>query len=189
MKPSEVGGFLVGEKILLRGLRREDMETYRGWIENPAVTELMESGWRPISDQELEALYKGSTEPNDTVVFVIVDRASGQAVGTCGLYLIQWICRRAEFRIIIGDPTAWNRGFGSEAARLLVDMAFTRLNLEVIYLGVNADNLRAIRSYEKAGFKKEGVRRKLIYRNGRYYDAVMMSLLREEYTGGQGPSR
>lgn len=189
MSSSVTGGFLIGKKILLRGLRREDMEAYRGWIENPAVTELMESGWRPISDQELDALYKGSTEPNDTVVFVIVDRESGAAVGTCGLYLIQWICRRAEFRIIIGDPAAWNRGFGSEAAQLIVDMAFTRLNLEVIYLGVNADNVRAIRSYEKAGFKKEGVRRKLIYRNGRYYDALMMSLLREEYPGGQGPSR
>jgi RimJ/RimL family protein N-acetyltransferase len=176
-------GFLVGQKVMLRGLRREDMPLYRAWLENTQVTHLMESGWRPLNDAEVENLYRASTEPNDTVVFVMVDRATDRPIGTCGLYLIQWICRRAEFRIIIGEPTAWNKGFGSEAARLVVACGFERLNLETIYLGVNTENLMAIRSYERAGFVREGVRRKLIFRNGRYYDALMMSILREEYAG------
>jgi RimJ/RimL family protein N-acetyltransferase len=157
------------------------MPLYRTWIENPQVTHLMESGWRPLSDAEVESLYRSSTEPNDTLVFVIVERSTGRPVGTCGLYLIQWICRRADFRIIIGEPSAWNKGLGSEAARLVVACGFDRLNLETIYLGVNTENKRAIGSYERAGFVREGVRRKLIYRNGRYYDALMMSILREEY--------
>lgn len=179
--------FLEGQKVILRGLRREDMPAYRNWIENPKVTELMESGWRPLSDADVENLYRSSTEPNDTVVFVILDRATGQPVGACGLYLIQWVCRRADFRIIIGEPSAWDKGLGSEAARLVVACGFDRLNLETIYLGVNTENKRAIRSYERAGFVREGVRRKLIYRNGRYYDALMMSVLREEYEKSRQP--
>lgn len=173
--------FLAGEKVVLRGLRRDDLARYRGWLENPEATHFMESGWRPVSDTELEEIYKASTEPDDTVVFVIVDKASDTPVGVCGLYLIHWVCRRGEFRILIGDDSFRDKGLGSEAARLTVAYGFDKLNLETIYLGVNADNKAAIASYENAGFLREGIRRRLIYRNGRYYDALMMSILRDEY--------
>lgn len=173
--------FLAGKSVSLRGLRRDDMESYRRWLDNPEATYFMESGWRPASDRDLEEIYRQSTESADTVAFAIVDRKTKKAIGCCGLYAIQWICRRADFRILVGEPAAWNRGLGSEAARLTLAYGFDKLNLETIYLGVNTENKRAIKSYENAGFVPEGVRRKLIYRNGRYYDALMMSILREEY--------
>jgi RimJ/RimL family protein N-acetyltransferase len=177
--------FLSGDTIDLRGLRRDDMEICRGWLENPEATQFMESGWRPVSDEEIEVIYQASTEPQDTAVFVIQPKGTETPVGSCGLYLIQWICRRAEFRILIGDDAARGKGHGSEAARLMVDYGFDKLNLETIYLGVNEENGQAIRSYENAGFQREGIRRKLIYRNGRYYNALMMSILREEWLASQ----
>jgi RimJ/RimL family protein N-acetyltransferase len=175
------GGFLTGKKVILRGLTRNDISAYREWLDNPQATHFMESGWKPTSDAEMEALYRLSTEQNDTVVFVIVDRRTGRAVGQCGLYLIQWVCRRAEFRILIGEDSARGRGFGSDAAQLVVDYGFEKLNLETICLGVNTENSGAIKSYENAGFVREGVRRKLVYRSARYYDVLMMSVLREEW--------
>jgi RimJ/RimL family protein N-acetyltransferase len=181
--------FIVGQNVGLRGLRREDMNDYRRWLDNPNVTHFMESGWRPANDRDLEEIYRASTEASDTVAFAIVDKEAGGTVGCCGLYAIQWICRRADFRIISGEPSAWNKGFGSEAARLTVAYGFDKLNLETIYLGVNTENKGAIKSYENAGFVREGVRRKLIYRNGRYYDALMMSILREEYVAGRTGAR
>lgn len=177
---------MVGPSVSLRGLRRTDLEFYRSWLENPEATHFMESGWRPMPDSEMEAIFKSSTEAPDTAVFVIVDRASDTPVGICGLYLIQWICRRGEFRILIGDSRFLGKGLGTEAARLVVVYGFEKLNLETIYLGVNTENKRAIRSYENAGFTAEGVRRRLIYRNSRYYDALMMSILREEYFAEKG---
>ncbi len=181
--------FLAGDKVVLRGLRRNDLERYRSWLENPEATHFMESGWRPVSDAEIEEIYKASTEPDDTAVFVIVDKASDTPVGVCGLYLIHWICRRGEFRILIGDDAFRGKGLGSEAARLTVAYGFDKLNLETIYLGVNAENQGAIASYEKAGFVREGIRRRLIYRNGRYYDALMMSILRDEYLASAAESK
>jgi RimJ/RimL family protein N-acetyltransferase len=188
-KAAGIQPFLAGKRVLLRGLRREDMEHYRRWLDNPQATHFMESGWRPANERDLEDIYEQSTESNDTAAFVVVGRKSGKPVGCCGLYAIQWICRRADFRILIGEPSAWDKGLGSEAARLTVAYGFDKLNLETIYLGVNTENERAIKSYENAGFVSEGVRRKLIYRNGRYYDALMMSVLREEYMARKSKKR
>jgi RimJ/RimL family protein N-acetyltransferase len=174
-------GFLIGKKIVLRGPRRSDMELYRRWIDNPEVMHFMEMGWRPASDADLDATFRSMAEDRDTIVFVIEDRSSGAPVGTCGLYAIQWIARRAQFNILIGEPSSWNKGFGTEAAQLILEYAFDRLNLESVFLGVNAENHRAVASYEKAGFVREGIRRRLVFRNGRYYDSLMMSVLQDEY--------
>lgn len=173
--------FLSGPSVGLFGLRTQDMEVYRLWIENKDATRFMETGWRPPSDQEMEALYRASTEPNDTVVFKIVPHELGRPVGVAGLYAIQWICRRAEFRILIGEQDGLGRGYGTDAAKLCIHYAFDKLNMEIVYLGVNTENIAAIRSYEKAGFVREGIRRKLVYRNSRYYDVLSMSILREEW--------
>jgi len=173
--------FIDGDQITLRGLRKEDMENYRSWLDNSNATQFMESGWRPTSSEELDKLYEISTQPQDTAVFVIENKNTRKAIGICGLYLIQWVCRRAEFRILIGDDSARGQGFGTEAAKLCLTYAFNKLNLNLVYLGVNSENKAAVRSYENAGFVSEGLRRQLIYRNGRYYDALMMSVLRDEY--------
>jgi RimJ/RimL family protein N-acetyltransferase len=173
--------FLSGSKVALRTLRRADLDIYRSWLENQDATFFMESGARPYGDAQMEDIFRSSTEAADTVVFVVETLDTKRPIGVVGLYLIHWICRRAEFRILIGEPETLGKGYGTEAAELIVAYAFDRLNLESVFLGVSAENKRAIASYEKANFQYEGTRRRHIYRNGRYYDAVLMSVLREEW--------
>jgi RimJ/RimL family protein N-acetyltransferase len=178
---SSRASFLGKRTIALRAFAHGDLDAYRRWLDDPKVTEFLEMGARPTRDADCEAFWRLANESDDAIVFAIVERKTGAVVGTCGLYLIQWICRRAQFNILIGEPAAWDKGYGSEAARLILGYAFDKLNLNSVQLGVNADNKRAIRSYEKVGFVHEGVRRQFVYRNGRYYDMVMMSVLREDY--------
>jgi RimJ/RimL family protein N-acetyltransferase len=172
---------LSGRKILLRAFARADLEAYRHWLDDPRVTEFLEMGARPTRDADCEAFWRLADEAEDAIVFAVAERKAGKTVGTCGLYLIQWMARRAQFNILIGEPSAWDKGYGTEAARLILAYAFDVLNLNSVQLGVNADNARAVRSYEKVGFVHEGVRRQFVYRNGRYYDMVMMSALRDDY--------
>ncbi len=172
---------LTGQKSSLRGLRRTDLQTIGRWWDDPEVTYLLEMGARPSREKELEAFWRLVMESEDNIAFAICDPADGRLLGTCGLYAISWVCRRAQFNILIGEKDAWDRGIGSDAAQLILRYAFSKLNLESVQLGVNSENLRAIASYRKVGYVHEGTRRRFIFRNGRYYDMEMFSVLRDEY--------
>lgn len=83
--------------------------------------------------------------------------------------------------IFIGDKKYWGKGYGTDAMRVLVKFIFEQMNIHKVKLNVYSFNERAIKSYEKCGFKVEGVLRQEIFRDGRYYDEIIMGLLKEEY--------
>jgi RimJ/RimL family protein N-acetyltransferase len=83
---------------------------------------------------------------------------------------------------MIGDKTYWTQGYGTEAVRLLIKHGFNSLNLNRIFLRVFENNPRAIRAYEKAGFVHEGRERQAEFRDGRYIDVLLMSILKDEFS-------
>jgi RimJ/RimL family protein N-acetyltransferase len=87
----------------------------------------------------------------------------------------------ALFHITIGERDAWGKGYGTDAAHLMVGHAFKGLGLHRVALSVFSFNERAIRSYEKVGFRVEGRLREAIWRDGQYWDEVQMGVLREEW--------
>lgn len=179
--------FMEGEKIYLRGLERSDLSgNMFQWANDAEVTHYMFTGAMPNTMEKLQEEYEQLTKSDKDVVFAIIDKKSETHIGNVGLYLINYTSRAGEFRIIIGEKEYWNKGYGTEVTKMVVSYAFERLNLNSIFLGVNAEHIGAIKAYEKAGFVKEGTMRQMIYRNGRYYDAIRMSILREEYMARRG---
>lgn len=81
----------------------------------------------------------------------------------------------------IGDREFWGRGYGTDMMNLCLRYAFTELNLRRMSLGLMEYNPRALRSYEKAGFRLEGRTRADISRDGNRYDSLWMGILREEW--------
>ena len=102
-------------------------------------------------------------------------------VGNCGLFGIDWQNRFAEIGIHIGEKGYWNQGFGTKAMLLILKHGFENLNLHRLWLRVFETNLRAVRSYEKAGFKQEGKFRQAQFINGKYVDVMIMSVLKTEW--------
>lgn len=173
--------FLKGQKIGLRAMRREDLPVYQEWLNSKDVTKYLEMGWRPYSERDLEAVYKEAVGATSAIVFVVCDLKTDKPIGTAGLYFLHWPGRRAQYRILLGKPEKYGKGIGTEVTRLILKHGFERLNMNTIYLGVNAENAGAIKAYEKCGFVHEGTQREFIYNNGRYYDCVNMSILARDY--------
>ncbi len=173
--------FLKSNKCYLGGIEREDFLTlvYK-WANDQEVCHYLETGLKPSNKETFSKIYDEILKKND-IVFIIYDKKTNKEIGIAGLYEFDFQKRSAEFRIIIGEKEFWKKGIGTEVLKLLVKYAFENLNLHKIRLGYNEKNKGAEASYSKAGFVKEGTWRDEIYRNNKYYNAIFMSILKEEY--------
>ena len=181
-----INPFLAGDRIYLRPLEMEDVERCQRWFKDPQVRQFLATVY-PLSRQAersfLERIVGSPIAPGSDIILAIALQADDQHIGNVGLHHINTVDRNAELGIAIGEKNMWQKGFGTEACRLLVEYGFTALNLHRIYLRVNSDNPRAQAAYRKIGFQQEGVWREAIFRQGRYQDLVLMGLLRKEYPG------
>ncbi len=186
---------IIGERVRFRGVERTDIPRFVEWLNDPEVRQGLLVHY-PISQADEEGWFERMlTHPVDERVMGIeikepaADSASEswKLVGTCAFDHIDWRLHAAEFGILIGDKNFWNKGYGTEAVRLLVKHGFNTLNLNRIFLQVFETNPRAIRAYEKAGFTLEVRQRQGEYKNGRYIDVLLMSILKDEYLkSGEG---
>jgi len=179
--------FIVGSRIYLRPLEREDLnEKYLSWLNDPEVNRYLESGIFPYTGGKLEKFYEQVTESSNQAILAIIDKETEQHVGNVKLGPINWFHRKATFGMLIGEREFWGKGIGTEATRLMVEYGFYRLNLNRIDLGVYAEHEAAIHTYDKVGFQVEGRLRESSFHEGQYKDGLWMSLLRSEYTSAQG---
>jgi RimJ/RimL family protein N-acetyltransferase len=102
-------------------------------------------------------------------------------LGETDLYVHNWSARDAFVAIGIGERDFWDKGYGTDAMNVILRYAFTEINMKRVSLGVFEYNPRAIRSYEKTGFHHEGRIRGLLNKEGKRWDMLSMSILREEW--------
>jgi len=164
-----------------------DLDDRCRWMNDPGVTDTL--GMRPArsSREETRKYLETAAASSDSLVeWAIEDLATGKHIGGCTIRAFNHIARSAELGIAIGEAEFRGKGYGTDAVRLLVQIGFEQFNLNRIHLSANANNKAGIRAYEKAGFSHEGLRRQHGFINGRYYDSVIMAILRSEYEAGKG---
>ncbi|MFC1715761.1 GNAT family N-acetyltransferase [Candidatus Poribacteria bacterium] len=177
--------FIVGDRIYLRPLDMEDIDPFVQWLNDEEVRQYLSrmSPLNKVREKDfIEGLYKNDSE----IVLGIVLKEDDQLIGNLALHRISSPFRHAGMGIVIGDKSCWSKGYGTEAMNLMMGYGFDELNLHRIFLTVLSFNTRAIRTYEKVGFKKEGVFRDHIYRNGKYHDVHYMGILEDEWREQNG---
>ncbi|RLC84789.1 MAG: N-acetyltransferase [Chloroflexi bacterium] len=177
---------IVGEKVRLRPIERDDLPRYVEWFADPEVRRYL-ALYLPFSLAQEERWFENlleRLERREDVVLAI-ETAEGVHIGNVGLHRIDWRNRNAELGIAIGERSYWNQGYGTDAIRTLLGLAFREMNLHRVFLRVDADNARGIRCYEKAGFRREGVLREAVFKEGAYHDQYIMSILQSEFEANE----
>lgn len=172
---------IYGERVRLRAVEREDVRKFHEYVNDPEVTRGL-SLYLPMSMADEESWFASRRDPNEKPF--AIEARKGRAwklIGNCGVFGIEIPNRSGELGIIIGEKSEWDKGYGAETMTLLLRHGFETLNLHRIYLRVYASNVRAVRSYEKAGFVLEGRLREAVYKFGNYDDVLIMSVLRSEW--------
>lgn len=177
--PSDPGVFLVGERVVLRAHRAEDVPMLSRVHNHPETRHALFE-FLPVTEGELHREMQKWEGDAHSVHLAICEKVTGRAVGTTAFVRIDWVSRAAVFFIGIGDPADWSKGFGGEATKMMCAYAFDTLNLQRIQLHVWAKNEPAIRAYERAGFEREGTLRRAMFHAGSYEDFLVMGLLRKK---------
>jgi RimJ/RimL family protein N-acetyltransferase len=129
-----------------------------------------------------EWLEKELGEMGETMYwFAIRSVEDDRLLGDINLDVTRWNAREAFVGLGIGPREFWGRGYGTEAMQLVLEYAFLEVNLHRVSLTVFEYNPRAIRSYEKAGFRQEGRMRGALIREGKRWDILYMGISRAEW--------
>jgi RimJ/RimL family protein N-acetyltransferase len=173
---------LVGPRCYLSPCAPEDAELWARWETDLRVAlPLGDEAYTVSTPQKALAWIEQASRAGDPV-FTIVANEGDVPIGRCLLFGVNQVDRSAMLGILIGEAEYRGQGYGTEALRLLLDYAFNLLNLHSVMLGTFAFNVAARRCYEKAGFREIGRRRQARCIAGRWYDAILMDLLAEEFT-------
>ena len=175
---------LYGKHVRLRAVEREDVNKFHEWVNDPEVTRGL-ALYLPMSFADEENWFTSFARRDQKEKPLAIEIRKGRnwkLIGNCGVFDLDPVNRSAELGILIGDKSEWNKGYGSETMSLLLRHCFETLNLNRAMLRVYTENIRAVRSYEKAGFALEGRLREAVYKFGKYDDVLIMSVLRSEWT-------
>lgn len=153
---------------------QRDSELHRLSDNNPA---------RLNSEKKLKEWIEKQGEtgfPPDRYFFSVRTLAEDQYIGFLGLW-VDLIHREAWVGLGIGERDFWSKGYGTDMMRLCQRYVFSELSMERLSLGLFEYNPRALRSYEKCGFRLEGRTRQDTLREGKRYDSLWMGILRAEW--------
>ena len=169
-----------GKLVSLGPISRELIPLYLRWVNDFGTTRTLSIQNRPLTLEEETAWFdRASAEGN--YVFTIYERSSARPIGNCDLFHVDYRNRRGEVGMMIGEPDARGKGYGTEAMKLLLDFAFTALGLNSVMLQYFEFNHAARRCYEKAGFRESGRWRESLRSGGRFWDQVFMDILASEF--------
>lgn len=175
-----INEILVGDKVSIRPITLDDTDDIVRWRNSDFVRSKFI--YRRIITKEMHEKWMSDFVFVGNVAQFIIEH-NNEKIGSVYLRDIDNNNLKAEFGIFIGDSTNTSKGKGSEATLLILRYAFNTLKLNKVFLRVLASNYRAIKSYEKVGFIKEGIAREDVIIDDVKHDVLFMSILSNDFKG------
>jgi len=173
---------LRGKKINLTSINEEDILEFQKWFNDVSFMRNYDVvSAIPKNTEDIKDMFSEITKCNTAYIFAVKELKEQKLIGVTGFENISWNNGTALIYIGIGEEKSRGQGHGTEAFKLTIEFGFEELNFHRIYLTVLEYNEPAIKLYEKLGFKREGVYREFIHRDGKRYDMYLYGLLRHEW--------
>ncbi|MEO8033657.1 MAG: GNAT family protein [Acidobacteriota bacterium] len=172
---------IAGEHVILRAFERDDVERCYRWMNDPNIVRTLKSRYPIAFQNEAEWLERAMHAHQDERHFAIEKKDDRSHIGNASIHEIDWVSQTGWFGLFVGEPSAWNRGFGGDAIHTLVRFAFEEMNLRKLRIHVFDYNDKARHVLLAQGFVQEGKLERDFYREGSYHDIVILSIFREAF--------
>ncbi|GAE35744.1 ribosomal-protein-S5p-alanine acetyltransferase [Halalkalibacter akibai JCM 9157] len=173
--------FLTGNKVKLRKITQEDFQNYMN-IEDVMESRLLMNDGIPFPPMlaDHEKFISEISSEKDDFMFAVELLDQNVFIGTIAVYLVNWKNGTCYVGISLGSDYQ-GKGYGTDAMNVLLNFIFNYMNVNKVKLQVFGFNKKAIRSYEKCGFRLEGTLREELFRFGKYQDVCVMGILRGDW--------
>ena len=171
-----------GTQVRLTAFTKDDLPTMARWYQDAEFLRLYDSRpAHPRSETELGQWLEELRKDKNTFVFAIRLLEGQDLIGYLEIDGIDWQHGVCGMGLGIGDRANWGKGYGSEATKLALEFAFNELNMHRVQVTVFSYNTQSNILIEKMGFRKEGVFRERLWRDGQRHDMLLYGLLRPEW--------
>ena len=172
---------IKGKNITLRAIKPEDCtDDYVRWLNDPVVNQYLETRWEKQSIESILDYVNSINDSNHSYLFAIVENSSDKHIGNIKIGPVHNRYKYTDISYFIGEPSAWGKGYASEAIGLVTQFGFDVLSLNKIQASVISGNDSSVKALLKNGFSKEAELRDMFLINGEYRNALIYSLLSSE---------
>lgn len=168
------------ERTILKAMERADIRLRSTWLNNPTIRETLLLSV-PISEAQLEVWYERILEDRTREDFIIWDKINSNAIGFAGYINIDYLNRKAEPFIAIGNIDYWGKGFGTEVVHKLLDHGFNEMGFNRQYGFMLDNNSGALKMDLRAGFENEGILKEDVMLHGTFHDRIMLGVTKENF--------
>lgn len=171
-----------GKIIYLREVRESDVnDEYYNWLNDPEINQFLETRFYPRSKNDILNYVRKMDGNPDEIFFAIYFKENDKHIGNIKLGPINWIHRRGDISLVIGNKEYWGKGFATEAIGLVIDFAFNVLNLHKLCAGYYESNIGSAKAFAKCGFTLEGRYPKHSFLNGEFVTGIRTGLINKNY--------
>lgn len=172
---------LCGKRVNFCKITKNDLSTLQKW-RNSSEIWLYNTQYVLLNMVNQQQWYEQIMQKKSDRIMFMVTNKLGKPIGVCGLIHIDLKDKIASIAIIIGEKEYQNKGFGTEILQMLVDYGFNQVRIHRIEAEVFAYNQASTKLFEKMNFKQEVILRDSLWRNGKWWDILILSILQNEYT-------
>lgn len=168
-------------RVYLRALEPDDYKTTIKWRKDDEIWSMVGGPKYFVSEEfEKQWMIKSINNTNEIRVGICL-KDNDELIGLASIIDINWLNRSAHCPSMIGEKSYWGKGLATEARLLLLKFAFYERNFERIWAHVLESNSASIRMCKKCGYKREGILRNSVFKDGRFQNQVLLSILRKEF--------
>lgn len=167
--------------VYLRALEPNDYERSILWRKDEELWGLLGGPMYFVSKEYEKEWVWNKIHATDQIILAICEKGSDRYIGNAYLTDLDWINRSCQVHIMIGERSAWNKGYGKETLMLLMEFAFMERGFHRLEAYVLESNIGSRRLFEKCGYKLEGILRERIYKGGVFHNQYVFSIFCEEY--------
>ena len=166
---------LSTKRLILRALEKTDLSAnYVNWLNDHQVNMYLETRFCPQSLDSITSYWETHRNDPNSPWFAICLSDNKKHIGNIKLGPINWIHRRADISLMIGDSSQWGKGYASESISVLTGWAFQELGLYKLSAGIYSGNVGSRRAFEKSGYVLEGTLKDEVYSQGKRHDIWRM---------------